>query len=488
MDLKDFYRLIMRHLVVVVISTLAGLGVASGVTWAMTPMYEAKIQLFVSTQSSAVDISALVQGSSFSQQRVKSYAQIIPSSKTLNPVISTLGLEMSAEKLAKRVKASAPLDTVLINVSVSDESPARAALIANAIGSQFAQTANELELSQFGGAPAIKVSVVKSATVPTEPSSPKVTLNILLGLILGFGLGVAIAILRQIFDTTIKNEQDLDGTPLLGAIGFDESAKDKPLITQISRYAARTESFRQFRTNLQYIKADQPPKVIGITSALPAEGKTSSSINLALSMANSGFRVILIEADMRRPKVNKYLDVETKNAGLSEILSGRFGAIQKEDLAQFIGKFGKGASIDFISSGIVPPNPSELLNSDSFDAMLNILRGSYDFIVIDCPPALPVADAAIISTRTDGVVLIAAAGSTKINQFLGARESISNVGGHVLGVVLNMIPLTRSYGDYGYRYGYGYGYSRKYGSYKNYKPYSSASEELANHDKKATSE
>jgi succinoglycan biosynthesis transport protein ExoP len=484
MDLKDFYRLVLRNLVIVIVSTLSGVGVAASVTWAMTPMYEAKIQLFVSTQSSAVDISALVQGSSFSQQRVKSYAQIIPSSKTLNPVITNLRLDMSAEKLAKRVKASAPLDTVLINVSVLDESPARAALIANEIGSQFAKTANELELSQFGGAPAIKVSVVKSASVPIEPASPKVTLNILLGLILGFGLGIGLAILRQIFDTTIKNEQDLDGTALLGAIGFDESAKDKPLITQISRYAARTESFRQLRTNLQYIKADQPPQVIAITSALPAEGKTSSAINLALSMANSGFSVILIEADMRRPKVNKYLGLENKNSGLSEILSGRFGTLKSDEISQYISKFGEEISIDFISSGAVPPNPSELLNSETFDALLEILRKRYNFIVIDCPPSLPVADAAIISTRTDGVVIIAAAGSTKINQYLGAREAINNVGGHILGVVLNMIPLTRSYGDYGYRYGYGYGYSRKYGSYKNYRPYSSVTNESSSNEKR----
>lgn len=472
MDLRDFYRLILRHLVLVITSTLLGVGIAGSVTWAMTPMYEAKIQLFVSTQSSAVDISALVQGSSFSQQRVKSYAQIIPSSKTLAPVINELDLDMSPDALAKRVKASAPLDTVLINVSVLDESPARAALIANAIGAQFAQTANELELSQFGGAPTIKVSVVKAASVPVEPATPRVTLNMLLGLILGFGLGVGFAILRQIFDTTIKNEENLDGSPLLGAIGFDESAKDKPLVTQISRYAARTESFRQLRTNLQYIKADQPPQVIAITSALPGEGKTCSALNLALSLANAGFTTVLIEADMRRPKVNKYLGLEGGVSGLSEILSGAVEVKNTNQLQEVVLKFGTAPSIDVISSGAIPPNPAELLNSDSLSSLLTLLRNNYQFVVIDCPPSLPVADAAIVSTMTDGVVLIAAAGSTKINQYLGAREAITNVGGHVLGVVLNKIPISRSYDDYGYRYGYGYGYSRKYGSYKNYRPYS----------------
>lgn len=478
MDLKDFYRLILRHLVFVIVSTLSGVGVAASVTWAMTPMYEAKVQLFVSTPSSAVDISALVQGSSFSQQRVKSYAQIIPSSKTLAPVIQELRLDTTPEKLAKRVKASAPLDTVLINVSVTDETPTRAALIANTIGRQFATTANELELSQAGLAPTIKVSVVKAATTPENPASPKVQLNLLLGLILGFGLGVALAIMRQIFDTTIKNEENLDGTPLLGAIGFDEGAVEKPLITQISRYAARTEAFRQLRTNLQYIRADQPPQVIAVTSALPGEGKTSSSINLALSLANSGFNTLLIEADMRRPKASKYLGLDAKAPGLSELLSGKLPSNEYDEIQSLILKVGSDVSIDVMTSGAIPPNPAELLDSDTFARLLTMVREKYNFIVIDCPPALPVADAAIISTRTDGVVLIAAAGSTRINQYLGARDSITTVGGHILGAVLNMIPLTRSYDDYGYRYGYGYGYSRKYGSYKNYRPYSSNSGEL----------
>jgi polysaccharide biosynthesis transport protein len=326
MDLKDFYRLVLRNLLLVLLSTVIGISIAGGITYFTTPKYEAKIQLFVSTPSSAVDISALVQGSSFSQQRVKSYAQIIPSSKTLIPVIEKLGLDTTPEKLAKRIKASAPLDTVLINVTVQDESPTRAALIANTIGAQFATTANELELSQGELAPTIKVSVVKAATTPSSPASPKVQLNLLLGLILGFGLGVALAIMRQIFDNSIKNESNLDGTPLLGAIGFDESAVEKPLISQISRYAARTESFRQLRTNLQYIRAGEPPQIVAITSALPGEGKTTSAVNLALSMANSGFNTLLIEADMRRPKVGKYVGIDSKVPGLSDLLSGRFNS------------------------------------------------------------------------------------------------------------------------------------------------------------------
>jgi succinoglycan biosynthesis transport protein ExoP len=482
MDLKDFYRLVLRNLLTVLLATLTGLGVAAGITYASTPMYEAKLQLFVSTQSSDFDISALVQGSSFSQQRVKSYAQIIPSPTTLTPVIESLGLEITPQELAKRVKASAPLDTVLINVSVTDESPIRSAQIANSIGDYFSQFVNELELSREDSTPPIKVSVVKKASAPEDPATPRTTLNLILGLILGFALGVSISILRQIFDNTIKNEQDLDQTPLLGAIGFDEEAEAKPLITQISRYGARTEAFRQLRTNIQYLRAEQPPKLISITSALPGEGKTSTSINLALSLAQSGFKVMLIEADLRRPKVSSYLAIPSKVAGLTEILSGKVEGSVAERITQVKQVFGSEITMDVITSGVVPPNPAELLDSETFVQFLKVLRDEYQFVIIDCPPTLPVADASIISTRTDGVLVVTAAGSTRKNQFLGVREAITNVGGQILGAILNKIPYSRTYDDYGYKYGYGYGYKRKYGGYrysgyKSYKPYAAKDSE-----------
>jgi succinoglycan biosynthesis transport protein ExoP len=476
MDLKDFYRLVLRNLVIVALSTLAGLGAAGGITYLSTPMYEAKIQLFVSTQSSDFDISALVQGSSFTQQRVKSYAQIIPSPTTLTPVVQKLQLDISAEDLSKRVKASAPLDTVLINVSVTDESPIRAARIANAIGSHFSSFVNNLELSKADNSPPIKVSVVKSATAPESPSSPRTTLNLLLGLILGFGLGIGIAILRQLFDTTIKNESDLEQTPLLGAIGFDEEASSKPLITQLSRYGARTEAFRQIRTNIQYIRADQPPKVIAVTSAVPSEGKTSTSINLALSLAQSGFKVAFIETDLRRPKSSTYLGINRKVNGLSEILTGKVSGSIEESITSTVQSIGEDSILTFLSSGAIPPNPAELLDSKSFDTVVDFFRENFDFTILDCPPVLPVADASIVATRVDGVLVVVEAGKTRRNQFLGVREAITHVGGQILGVILNKIPHSRTSDDYGYRYGYGYGYKRKYGGYrysgyKSYKPY-----------------
>ena len=149
MDLRDFYRLVLRNLMVVAISVVVGVGISAGITYSMTPIYQAKVQLFVSTPSSALDVSALVQGSSFSQQRVKSYAQIVNGPETLRPVILALKLPYTYETLAKNVTATAPLDTVLISVTVSDPNAYLAARIANAIGQQFAITANSLETVSY---------------------------------------------------------------------------------------------------------------------------------------------------------------------------------------------------------------------------------------------------------------------------------------------------------------------------------------------------
>ena len=471
MDFLGFYTLVLRNFIVIAISTALGLLGGALVTALMTPMYQSQVQLFVSTPSQSLDLSALTQGSSFSQQRVKSYSQIINGASTLVPVINELRLDDSYDELAKRVKASAPLDTVLINITVTDESPVLAARIANAIGREFAQTVNSLETVQAGSETSIKVSIVKEGRIPDEPSSPRPLLNLLLGFILGLGAGIGIGLLRQIFDRTVKSENDLGDVQLLAAVGFDESANDKPLITQISKYHARTEAIRTLRTNVQFLKTDTPSKVLAFTSATPGEGKSSTSLNLAISFIQAGLKVVLVEADLRRPKLAKYLQIESKAAGLAEfLLRADSDSTQYSEFLSKIAIEGLSDEFIFMPSGEIPPNPAELLNSSRFEKLIQDLRRDFDYVLIDCPPALPVTDASIISTYSDGVIVVVKTGETQLNQFLGVKDSIENVGSRVIGAVLNMIPRTRTYVDYGYRYGYGYG--RGYYKYsRNYAPY-----------------
>ena len=463
MELIQYWRLIVQNRIIIIASTFIGLIIAAGITFTATPLYQSQAEIFVSTPASSLDISALATGSSFSQQRVKSYAQIINSPLTLEPVIKKLGLKTDAASLASQVTASAPLDTVLISLTVTDTNPNRAALIANSVADQFGITVSNLELHGIGIDSPVKVSTVKDAIAASSPSSPKKTINLALGLLLGFGIGIGLASLRKLLDNTVKNEDDLQGTPLLAAIGFDEIADEKPLVTQIGRYAARTEAFRTLRTNIQFISPDSHPQVIAISSALPNEGKTTSAINLALSLTQAGAKVLLIEADLRRPKIPIYLEMSSFSQGLSNLISGpkKLTAASVNKVLHNYEKTG----LKVLLSGEVPPNPSELLSSKRFEELIEILRKQYDYVLIDCPPLLPVSDTAIISTKTDGCILVVHAGSTKKPHFVGSRDAISAVGSVILGVIINKIPMN----SLEYEYGYRYGYPRYYGA--NYRPY-----------------
>jgi non-specific protein-tyrosine kinase len=367
---------------------------------------------------------------------------------TLEPVIQELGLKTTPEELSKAIVASAPLDTVLIKLTVTDIDPQRASDIANSVADQFSLTVSELELHGIGVDSPVKVSTVKRATPAGAPSSPKKSINYALGLLLGMGLGIGLASLRKLLDNTVKNEDDLDGTPLLAAIGFDNMADEKPLITQVGRYAH--------------------PQVISFTSALPGEGKSTSAINLALSLAQAGAKTVLVETDLRRPKIPIYLEMSAMDPGITELISGQkqLTPASLKSILQTDQKTG----LKVLLSGKVPPNPSELLGSHKFDQVLEMLRKQFEYVIIDCPPLLPVTDAAIVATKSDGTVLVIHAGITKRPHFIGARDAINSVGSHVLGVVLNKIPETALEYEYGYRYGY----PKYYGSH--YKPYATKGE------------
>ena len=461
MELVAYWRLLVQSRRVIAVTTFLGLLISFLVTMSMTPIYKSSAQLFVSTPASAVDISALLTGSSFSQQRVKSYAQIINSPVNLSPVVEELKLKMSAEELSENITASAPLDTVLISLTVSDTNPKRAARIANAVAQQFGVTVKSLELQEIDTESPIKVSIAKFAVPPSAPASPKKTVNYLLGLMLGFGLGFGIASLRKLLDNTVKSEDDLGDIPLLAAIGFDVNADEKPLITQIGRYAARTEAFRTLRTNLKHANPGVNPKSIVITSALPNEGKSTSAINIAISLTQSGEKVLLVEADLRRPKVPIYLEFASKVIGLSELLSSPT-KLTWINVKKHLRKHPE-IDLQVLTSGRIPPNPAELLESGRFRELMNILKAKFDYIIIDCPPLLPITDAAIVAAQTDGAILVSHAGTTKIPHFEGARDAIRGVGALVLGVILNKIPEDAMEYEYGYKYGYPkyYGYSGK---------------------------
>ena len=478
MELKQYWNLVLKNLSIVLALSFLGASLGLLVSLGTPKLYKAESQIFISTPTPSIDIGALQQGSSFAQQRVISYSRVISGPATLVPVIEKLGLQMSSSELSDKIAASAPLGTVLINITVTDVSGIRAAAIANAVAVQFGETIQTLELPQFGDSAGVKSTMVRSAEVPGGPSTPNTRLNVLTGLFFGFIIACMIGIVRQIFDSSVKNANHLSGRPLLSTIFFDPEAEENPLLTNIGNYSIRAESFRHLRTALKFPIDSGNCEVIAVTSAFPGEGKTTTSINLAIAYAQTGLKVALVEADLRRPSFKKYFASDPDHTlGLMDVLNLIESGKTPKSYEGFFQNFGnEDDCIEWIGSGSIPTNPAEKLDSVAMNTFLAGLKKEYDIVIVDTPPALPVTDAAVLSAKVDSVLVVARAGVTKQTHVAGVFEILDNLRAKTLGVVLNMVPQHargEEYGyaynryepksKYGYSYGYGYGTTEPYG-------------------------
>ncbi|PXA69987.1 polysaccharide biosynthesis tyrosine autokinase [Cryobacterium arcticum] len=456
MELRDYIRILRKSWVLIVLFTLVGVGAAAAYSLTLTPKYSATAKVFVSTQGAGTT-SELQQGSSFTIQRVKTYSSLVSTPIVLLPVIGTLELGITSDQLARRVTASAPADTSIIDITVTDTDPVRAADTANAVSQSLTAVVEDIEAPDaIDAVSPVKLTRAQEATVSATPVSPNVPLNIVLGTLIGLALGVGIAVLRETLETRIRNEHDVEGitdVPILGGIVFDPRARDRPLIVHVDPRSPRAESFRTLRTNLQFLDLGRTDRSFVVTSSIESEGKSTTGANLAIALADAGSRVLLIDADLRRPKVAEYMGVEGA-AGLTDLLIGR---AELDDLIQ---PWGKG-QLFVLPAGQIPPNPSELLGSARMGHFIEEFNRMFDVVIYDTPPLLPVTDAAILAKNVGGAIIVVAAGRTHKNQLKGAISALGNVGAPVSGLVLTMLPTkgpdAYGYGRYGYGYGYGYG-------------------------------
>ena len=272
---------------------------------------------------------------------------------------------------------------------------------------------------------------------------------------LGLLLGVGVAVLREVLDTSVKSPADAvhyARAPVVGNLAFDPVYEKQPLLSDIAGHAPRAEAFRVLRTNLQFLDVDKQSKVITVTSSLPQEGKTATAVNLAIALAQAGNRTLLVDADLRRPKVAEALGVEG-NVGMTTVLLGK---VTLDEALQTHVRSG----LKVLTSGAIPPNPAELLQSTTMTEFVDSLRGEYDVVLFDSPPLLPVTDAALLASQSDGAIMVIRHGKTTREQLAASVERLENVGARALGVVLNMVPTRMmNKSSYGYGYGYGYGYA-----------------------------
>ncbi|MCH8564893.1 polysaccharide biosynthesis tyrosine autokinase [Nesterenkonia sp. LB17] len=451
MELREYLRILHRGWLIIVLATLAGIGAAATYSMLQSPQYEAGTRVYVSTDSAST-VAELGQGTTYTQQIVESFVQVTTTPRVLQPVIDDLGLQQTPAELAESVAVSTDANTVLMQITATDEDPTLAAEIANSVTESLIGVVGEITPGSSGDDSPVTVEVLQEAVAPESPVAPRIPLNLALGLLVGMALGVGIAVLREVLDTKIRGEHDISAitdTPVLGGITYDPEAQKRPLVVQVDPKSPRAESFRTLRTNLQFLEVGESRRSFVVTSSIQGEGKSTTVANLAITMQEAGQRVLVIDADLRRPRVADYFGLEGA-VGLTNVLIGK---VDLADVVQYWGPH----DLAVLPAGDIPPNPSELLGSPSMDALLRFVEDQFDVVLIDAPP-LAVTDAAVLATRATGAIMVVAAGKTTRQRFTRSISSLESVGAKLFGVVPTMLP-TKGPDAYGYGlYGYAYTY------------------------------
>jgi succinoglycan biosynthesis transport protein ExoP len=432
MTFAEYFVVLQRRWRVWVSGLVLGLlcGVA-GSLMAQT-VYTATATSFV-TVAEQVDSAGqgeIFQGSQFAVQRVKSYAPLVKSPDVLDPVINKLRLDATSRQLARTVSVSSAPETVLMDVSVDNPDPRLAAEIADAVSMQLGTVIENLETARDNGVSNVKVSLARPAEVPIHPSSPRVLLNLVLGGAAGIALGLVGAVLRQHLDKRVKTSDDVraltDMSPL-GATLHERGAAKRPLVALDWR-SASAERFRTVRTALKFATVDRELRHFAVTSAVANEGKTSVACNLAISWAQSGASVCLVEADLRRPGVSRFLGIDG-SLGLSDVVVG------ESRLEDVLVRWNHGM-LTVLPAGSLPPDPAALLGSSAMASLVATLRDRFDVVIYDSPPMLSVTDGVVLGHQVDGVVLVIRSFTTHPEHVKTSIERLRNARVDLLGTVL----------------------------------------------------
>ena len=445
MTVSGYLRIFRERWRLIAMVTVLSFLIALGITVATPKQYQASAQVFVASNTTN-DPAAQYEAAAFLQSQVSTFAAIVTSPDILHKVESDLNLGLSDQELKAKLSADAPAAQSLVNIHATDGNADQAAALANSTAKAFI-TAIEGYLTTLGSnAPSVRLYVTDPATAPSSPISPQTLLNLSLGIFLGLLLGAALAVARDLLDNRIKSSDELvkiSGAPLMGVIVEDSKTDRIPIATRVSTRSQRAENYRQLRANLQFANVDRHPRVIAVTSAIPGDGKSTVALNLASTLAEAGFSVCLVDADLRRPSVAKSLGLPSP-VGLTSVL------IHQIDLNEALQS--AGSNLHVLTSGPTPPNPSEVLASSYVRDVVRSLLDRADYVIVDTAPLLPVADGSEVAALADGTLLVARYGMTTEAHIKSAVATLSRVDANLLGVVLNRIPARAVRTEYGSPY------------------------------------
>ncbi len=432
MRLSDYWQIVRSGWRLILLATLAGGLIAAAMAFPATPMYRATTSVYFSLPNGDT-ASDLSQGSTYTQAQMLSFAELATQPAVLDGVIESLDLDTTSKALAARVRATASQETVILSITAISTDPNEAAEIANATAEELIKVARQLAPANAQGDPSIDAATVGAATAPKYPFSPQKRRNLLLGLLAGLLLGIAATIARELLDTRVRDDDEAEHlvkAPVLAEVGRSRSFKKSTVVMQSDPRGTASEAYRRLRINLRYLRTTHDVDIVTLTSSVSSEGKSTTAINFAYACAEAGDRVLLIDGDLRQPAIAAYTGLEAA-VGLTTILAD---GVDFQDVVQ---TWGETTRFDVLASGDLPPNPTELIESQAMRALLERLRHEYDLVVIDSPPLLPVSDGALFAARSSGAIVVANVRKVHRAELVDAVASLHQLGATVLGLVIN---------------------------------------------------
>jgi len=506
-DLQKYWQTFLRWWWLIVACTVLAAGSAYVISSRMTPVYSATATLLVqqAPATSVADYTALLT----SERLASTYAEML----TARPVLEETQRRLGLSSLPDSVSVSVVRDTQLLSLNAESTDPELAAMIANTVAEVFVDQNRQLQEERYaaslsniekqlqelpvkieetqrellalgsandseslaerarletalasyrntysallGSYEQMRLSAIQSsntltifdpASAPVAPVRPNKLQNTALAGVVGALLALGVVFLIEYLDDTLKNSEDVSrvlGLSTLGVIGQFGKESDE-LITAHHPLASVSEDFRVLRTNLRFAGVDKALRTILVTSPAPVEGKTVTAANLAVVLAQSGLRVALVDADLRRPRQHHLFNIPSGAEGLTEsLVEGKTDGRITQPLADF--------DLRLLPAGALPPNPVEMVGSQRMRQLLEGLASEADVVVVDSPPVLSMADAAVLAQAVDGVLLAVEANKTRRGAAQDAVLSLQQIGANVLGVVLTQVPQRNSRYYYYYR-------------------------------------
>lgn len=431
------WRIIALSLLVVVAAT--------AVQTMLTPaVYTSSAKIYLrATQPPSVGTNNQVTTYAVSAADLATYLDVLTSPSVMDPLRARLGLDPNAPL---SVSGEVSQTSNMMTITATGGDPQLVARVATEAGPVLADVAKKFSPLLASNGQSVEADTIVPASVPGEPTSPNAKRNLALGGLLGLALGIGLALLRHTLDTKVRTADDIKAVssrPILGDLPVVKSVKDGLLSLESDPHGRHAESIRRLRTNILFVDVTTGGHSFVVTSSVPGEGKTTTTINLALAMADASSKVLLIDGDLRKPAVARTMGLDG-SFGLTTLLLGQAAP---EDVIQRW----RETSLYVLPAGPVPPNPSELLGSEPMEALFGKLSHDYDFILVDSPPVVPVVDAVLINKLTHGLIMVVSAERTKKRDLASAVQSLETVDAPVAGFALNMVSASSSVA---HRYGY----------------------------------